>query len=198
MPLLALAACGGAQPPATGSVEPVYHARSGRARVLNYDGNQDGTIDAVGEIEGTRIVRVALDDDQDGRPERWEYYRPDQRLEKVGFSRTNDGRENAWSFASADGAVARIEIAGRRDGQVSRTEHFEHDQIVRAEEDANGDGLLDRWESYEEGRLASVAFDVDRRGTPSRRVRYRGDGTIEVDVDPNGDGHWRAAASVPR
>jgi hypothetical protein len=193
--LIALAACRGPQTAAVGTVEPVYDA-AGRVRVLKYDGDRDGKIDAVGDVEGTRIVRVAVDDDEDGRPDRWEYYGPDQRLEKVGFSTTGDGRENAWSFAGADGDVERIAIAGRQDGRVSRVEHFVQGRIVRADDDRDGDGLPDKWETYENGRLTSVAFDSAHRGSPDRRVRYGADGTTDVEVDPQGDGHWRPVATV--
>lgn len=192
---VALTACRQTQPAATGAVEPVYDG-AGHVRVLKYDGNRDGKIDAIGEVDGTRIVRVAIDDDQDGRPDRWEYYGPDQRLQKVGFSTTGDGRENAWSFAGADGSVERIEFAGGPNGAIARVEHFAQGQLVRADADRDGDGRPDRWETYENGRLTSVAFDGAHRGVPDRRVRYGAAGTTDVEIDIQGDGHWRPAAAA--
>jgi hypothetical protein len=192
--VLVVMGCGRPQPPpdGVGTVAPVYDARSGQMRALNYDGDRDGRTDAVGEVEGTRIVRVLVDDNQDGKPDRWEYYGPDQQIQKVGFSTAGDGRENAWSYPAADGSIARVETAQRSDGKVSRIEHFEHDQLVRAEEDADGDGRPDRWETYASGRLVSVAFDDDHRGRATRRITYRGNGASEVEVDRAGDGHWQA------
>src|SRR5256886_5785010 len=54
--------------------------------------------------------------------DRWEYYGPDQKLAKVGFSRQNDGKEDAWSFPRPDGSIDRIEISTARDGKATRSE----------------------------------------------------------------------------
>ena len=59
-----------------------------------------------------------------------------------------------------------------------------------AEEDTDGDGAIDKWESYEAGRLASVAFDSMHRGRPDRRLTYSPDGSVKVEVDPQGTGQW--------
>ena len=50
-------------------------------------------------MDGARVVRIEIDKDEDGKIDRWEYYGPDQKLEKVGFSRANDGKEDAWSYS---------------------------------------------------------------------------------------------------
>ena len=45
-------------------------------------------------------------------------------------------------------------------------------------------------------RLTSVALDTGRRGTPDRRLVYTADGGApRVETDPDGDGHFRPAAS---
>ena len=142
-------------------------------------------------MDGARVLRIEIDQDQDGKVERWEYYGPGQKLEKVGFSRSNDGKEDAWSYAAADGSISRIEIATRRDGKISRTEHYEKDAPVRAEEDTNGDGKIDKWETFDAGRLASVAFDSTHRGAPDRRLVYAADGSVRIEVDPDGDGLFK-------
>jgi hypothetical protein len=61
---------------------------------------------------------------------------------------------------------------------------------VRAEEDTDGDGVIDKWETFESGRLTSVAFDTTHRGSPDRRLIYAADGTVRVEVDAHGDGQW--------
>ena len=62
--------------------------------------------------------------------------------------------------------------------------------MVRAEEDTDHDGRIDKWETYDGARLASVAFDTLHRGTPDRRLTYRADGSAQMDIDANGDGRF--------
>ena len=97
-------------------------------------------------------------------------------------------------FADAEGNVVRVEIATKRDGHVSRVEHYQGDQQVSAEEDTDGDGQFDKWETYGAGRLASVAFDSRRRGKPDRRLTYATDGGVKIEVDPTGTGSWTSAS----
>jgi hypothetical protein len=170
-------------------ITPVYD-QTGKLSLLKYDADGNGKIDTWSYMDGARVVRIEIDKDEDGKIERWEYYSGDQKLEKVGFSRSNDGKEDAWSFAAADGSVGRIEVSTHRDGKVNRIEHYDHDVLVRADEDTDGDGKPDKWESYEGSRLASVSFDTLHRGTPDRRMTYGKDGTVVVEVDPHGDGHF--------
>ena len=52
---------------------------------------------------------------------------------------------------------------GGSDGKIDRVEFYEHDVMVRAEEDTDADGKLDKWETYDGARLASVAFDTTQQ-----------------------------------
>ena len=113
-------------------------------------------------------------------------------LLKVGISRANDGKEDAWVYTGPDGAIARIDVSTKRDGKVTRAEHYEKDALVSAEEDSDGDGKADKWETYDAGRLTSVAFDTIHRGTPDRRLIYGADGSTRLEVDVAGDGHFVA------
>ena len=47
------------------------------------------------------FLRIEIDTNEDGKIDRWEYYGPDQKLERVGFSRSNDGKHDAWAFQAA-------------------------------------------------------------------------------------------------
>jgi hypothetical protein len=180
------AACG--RPADRKQIEPIYDKQTGRLQVLNYDSDGDGKVDTISHMDGARVVRIEIDRDEDGRVDRWEYYDANQKLEKVGFSRPGDGKEDAWSTARQDGSIARIDISLARDGKVTRREYYEQDTLVRAEEDGDGDGTFDKWETYDSGRLASVAFDTLHRGTPDRRLVYGADGSAHLEVDPAGDG----------
>jgi hypothetical protein len=182
--VVGLASGGCAQPGEDGRVEPVYDETTGRLQLLKYDANGDGTIDTFSYMDGTRVVRIELDPNQDSVIDRWEYYRPDQTVEKVGTSRAGDNRPDSWAFFDASGAMTKLELSTRRNGMVDRVEYYEAGARVRAEEDTNADGQIDKWEMYEGSRLASVAFDTRQRGTPDRRVTYAQDGTVRVDELP--------------
>jgi hypothetical protein len=172
------------------SLQPEYHPTTGRLQQLKYDSDKNGRADAVSFMDGPRILRIEIDKDEDGKVDRWEYYGPDQKLEKVGVSRANDGKDDAWSFAGPDGAITRIEISLERDGKITRIEHFDKELPVSAEEDVDADGRMDKWETFDLGRLSSVAFDTLHRGTPDRRITYGADGAVRVEVDTDGDGRF--------
>lgn len=172
------------------NIEPVYDATTGRLQQLRYDSDGNGSVDTVSRMDGTRVLRLEIDKDEDGKVERWEYYDPARNLEKVGFSRSNDGVEDAWSYAGPDGQVSRVEISTRRDGKVSRTEFYQGELPTSAEEDTDGNGAIDKWETYEAGRLTTVAFDSMNLGRPGRRLSYSVDGSVAVEVDRAGTGRW--------
>ena len=148
------------------NIEPVYDPDTGRLLQLRYDSDSNGKVDTVSYMDGTRVLRIEIDKDEDGKVERWEYYDAERKLERIGLSRANDGVEDAWSYMGPDGKVSRVAISTRRDGSISRTEFFQANLPTSAEEDTDGDGAIDKWESYEAGRLASVAFDPMHRGRP--------------------------------
>jgi len=192
---MALACCAiGVQGCRDGSVrkdmEPVYDPDTGRLRQLRYDSDGNGKVDTVSFMDGARVLRIEIDKDEDGRVERWEYYDAARKLERVGWSRANDGVEDAWSYMGPDGKVSRVAMSTKRDGRISRTELFQGDLPTSAEEDTDGDGAIDKWETYEDGRLASVAFDAMHSGRPTRRLAYSGDGSVTVEVDLHGTGRW--------
>ena len=166
---------------------PVYD-RDGRLQLLKYDANGNGTFDTFSYMDGARVVRIEIDQDEDGRIDRWEYYDANQRLEKIGMSRANDGTADAWAYYDAQGSLSRIDVSTRRDGRVTRIEHYVKDVMVSADEDTDGDGRPDKWERYDGGRLASVAFDTAHRGVPDRRLTYLSDGATRFEVDAKGDG----------
>lgn len=159
-------------------VQAKYDEKTGRLGRLAYDANGNGRPDSWSYMDGTAVLRVEIDKDEDGRIERWEYYGPDQKLEKVGISRQNDGQVDAWAYQSADGTLAKMETSANRDGKVTRTEFYKNGDLVRSEEDTDGDGVVDKWETFANGGLTSVAFDTERAGRPTRRLMYGKDGSL--------------------
>jgi hypothetical protein len=185
--------CGGAGQ--SQHVGAQYDQQTGRLQRITYDSNANGRPDTFSEMDGSRVVKIEIDKDEDGKIDRWEHYDAQQKLEKVGISRANDGKEDAWSYADADGSISRVDFSTARDGKVTRSEFYEKEAVVRAEEDGDGDGRIDKWETYDSsGRLLQVAFDADHRGSPSQRLTYRADGSVRAEVDPDGTGQWRTAS----
>jgi hypothetical protein len=192
---LIVAGCGGAREPEK-NLQPVYNKKTGRLEILKYDSDGDGKFETISYMDGARIIRIEIDKDEDGKVDRWEYYGPGQKLEKVGVSRANDGKEDAWTLFDATGAISHIEVATNRDGKPNRFEYYRKNVLVRAEEDTDGDGRIDKWENYDGPRLASVAFDLQHRGTPDRRLVYTTDGSAHLEIDKIGDGHFAALAET--
>ena len=126
-----------------------YDAATGRLRRLTFDANQNGRNDAVSVMDGTRIDHIELDTDEDGAVDRWEYYDADRHLVKAGISRQNDGIIDAFEFYSRrngnDDIITRIEVSTRRDNRFNRVEFYADGILSRVEEDADGDGRIDKW-----------------------------------------------------
>jgi predicted small lipoprotein YifL len=167
--LVAIASCGGA-PPA--DVAAAYDAQTGKLRQITLNGQKDGKPNIFSYMEGTKFIRIEIDQDEDGQIDRWEYYGPDQQLEKVGLSRARDGKVDAWAFSNRDGSIARVEVSTRRDGHANRTEFYDRGALSRVEEDTNGDGRADKWETYVGGVLASASFDTKNAGIPTVTIDY--------------------------
>ena len=62
---------------------PEYDPQTGKLRLLKYDSDGNGKVDTVSYMDGSRVVKIEIDKDEDGKVDRWEYYGPDRKLEKV-------------------------------------------------------------------------------------------------------------------
>jgi hypothetical protein len=190
---VACAGCGSSQ---SSNIQPEYDPKTGRLQLLKYDSNGNGIADTWSYMDGTQVLRIEIDQDEDGKMDRWEYYGAGQKLERIGTSRANDGKEDAWTYSAPDGSTVRIDVSTGRDGKVTRTEYYEQKALVRVEEDSDLDGKMDKWETYDAGRLTSVAYDTLHRGTPDRRLVYGADGSAHLEVDAEGSGQF-VTVSVP-
>ncbi len=129
------------------NVQAVYDDETGRLRQLSHDSDKNGKTDSIAYMDGTAVLQVEIDKDEDGKIERWEYYGANQKLEKVGLSRANDGKADTWAYQGADGSVVKMEISTKRDGKVQRTELYEKGALVRVDADTDGNGAVDKWET---------------------------------------------------
>jgi hypothetical protein len=171
--LAGLAAVSCAAAPKDDRVKATYDKETGKLSLLTVDATKDGKPAIYSYMDGTKFVRIEIDNDKDGKIDRWEYYGPDQKLQKVGFSRANDGRADTWAYQAPDGSIGKVEVSTHRDGKIDRTEFYEKGVLVRAEVDSDGDGQPDKWETYANGALTTVAFDTKHTGTPDITIDYR-------------------------
>lgn len=199
------AACSDGHAHLKDTTRPTYDPATGKLIELTHDANGNGRIDTWMEMDGTTPVRARIDRDEDGVLDRWEYYGDRGQLVKVGFSRRGDGRPDAWAFSGADGRVTRIEISSTADERsIDRWERYDPATaggdapgvLIAADDDTNGDGKPDRWETYERGALSTVAFDENHDGTPDRRLTYRNGVLVLIETEPDAGGTFRRKVPV--
>ena len=184
-------ACAACEAPAdTNRARPSYDSFTARLIQLSADQNGDGRLDQWTYLDGNRPLRGEADSDGDGRIDRWEYFDANAQLVRVGSSSRNDGVEDTWTYVQPRQGSSVIDRSRNRDRHVDRREYFKGDVLVRAEEDANGDGRSDRWERYDGASLREVAFDTSfAAGRPDRRLLYDENGRfVAVEVDAERDG----------
>lgn len=182
---------------AEATTKPTYDPATGRLTQLTYDANKDGVIDTWTDMDGKRPLRSRIDRDQDGRIDRWEYYDANGRLARVGLSRANSGKPDAWAYPGEDGRIARVEVSSTGDEKkIDRWEHYDGDDLVRAEEDTNGDGRPDKWEVYDRGVVKTAAFDENGDGHPDRRLTYDGSRLVTIESKPDASGRFTSRVEV--
>ena len=181
-----------------GQIVAVYERPSGRLVRLDADRNSDGRIDQRTYMDGRVALRAEVDVTHDGRVDRWEYLDTRGQLRLLGTSSGDDGIEDVWTHPiDADGRRL-VEHARSRNRHIDRRDYYANDRLVRAEEDNNGDGRVDRWEVYSpDGRVRAVEFDTTlERGWPDRRLTYLADGRYaDLEADDDGDGTFVSVAS---
>ncbi len=167
-------------------VTPVYDS-AGTIRRLDYDTDRDGHVDMRAYLENGRTVRIEADGNSDGIIDRWEYYRADSQLDRLGTSSESDGVEDTWVVQSGD--QMRVDISTQRNGVADRHEFHDKGVLVRAEQDTNGDGRIDQWQRFEGGKLRELLIDTSQTsGRPDRRLLYANDGSLQdagAVVSPN-------------
>jgi hypothetical protein len=183
---------------------PTYDSATGKLTQLTYDANRDGRVDTWTSMDGTRPLLSRIDRNEDGKIDRWEYYSDTGALVKVGFSRKDDGNVDAWAFSGSNGQVERIDLSSTgSESSIDRREYYlaSHSEtaqptLVRADVDADNDGRIDRWETYEDGAIRTIAYDQDGDGVPDRRLTYAQAALVLIESDPDGSGGFATRRRV--
>jgi hypothetical protein len=185
------------------TTQATYDTKTGRLAELTYDANKNGRIDTWTDMDGSRPIRSRIDRDEDGKIDRWEYYDREGKLIKVGTSRSDNGKPDAWAFSGPDGRIERVEISSTGDeSRIDRRERYERSgadgagTLASVEEDTNGDGKPDKWETYSSGVLRTVAYDEHGDGKPDRRLTYQAGALILIESEPDAAGGYRTRTAV--
>src|SRR5579862_40547 len=126
-------------------IKPVYNKQTGKLEQLTADRDHDGKIDTRAYMDGARLKFIEIDRNNDGVPDRWEYYTP---------ARPSDPKHpSAGSDFDKSTRLERAEEANGPDGKITRREFYVDGVIARVEEDTDFDGKVDKWEVYEHGAL---------------------------------------------
>ena len=178
--LVLMSAC--AQEPSDRRPVPDYDTFTGRLVRLGADQNGDGRLDQWTYLEGNRPLRGEADVDGDGRIDRWEYFNADAALVAIGTSSLGDGIEDTWTQVALTAAgEAHVARSRHRDRQLDRHEYFKDNVLVRAEEDTNADGRIDRWDRYEGSVMREVLLDTTfGTGKADRRLLYDAQGRFTL------------------
>ena len=71
--------------------------------------------------------------------------------------------------------------------------------MVRVEEDTNGDGRLDKWETYQSGaRVKTVEIDENHDGRPDRRLTYANNELATIEWEPDATGRYLKKEAAAR
>jgi len=114
-------------------VQRVYDPGTKRLKVIMADTAGRGKVDTWYYMDDDRLVRMEVDRDGDGVIDRWEYFGPDGKLQKIGFSTRDDGHVDAWRYRGPDGQLVKIEYSAGRDGIVTSTDYYDHGAKVRVD-----------------------------------------------------------------
>jgi hypothetical protein len=190
-----------------------YDTATGKLAEITYDKNKNGKIDTWTKMNGGTAVASRIDTNEDGVIDRWEDYDAAGKLIKVSWTRakppagtgaapTEAGKPDAFAFIGADGVPERIEYTEvsdvtKKEGVVRR-EIYQGTKLLRAEEDSDGDNLMDRFENFVDGNLVSVEYDEGSNGTndkkydgvPDRRINYANGGIASIETQPDGKGGY--------
>ncbi len=196
--LLVTAGCSNPGPvPASRTTKPTYDKKTGKLTELTFDRNKNGKIDTWTEMDGAKPLRSRIDQDENGVPDRWEYYDDKGAVLKVGFSRGGESKPDAWGFSGPDGKLTRVEVSSAADeNTIDRWETYDATGLVRAAEDTNGDGRPDKWDTYDNGSLKTAAFDENFDGKADRRLTYDAGELVLIETEPDASGVYAKKVTV--
>lgn len=160
----------------------------------------DGRVDVWSYFQDGKLVRREVDTKGSGTPDTFYYYENDQ-LAREERHEKGDGRVSYRRFYQ-NGRLTRVERSTRADGKINLWTQYDPakdaEVVLKEEWDLNGDGGVDVWSYYENGRL--VRRDVSATGLEylSRNEKIpTGASPESVEPPPSGPSPTQASALSP-
>lgn len=153
------------------------------------DRDEDGRIDLWIYREQGEIVRKALDQNFDGRPDTILHYdRVTHQLARVEEDADHDGVTDSWTDYR-DGQLVRRRADGNGDGLVDTWSFYAAGVLARHEQDTTGDGYRDLVGFYADGHLSREERDTNGDGRTDVTTHYDSNERVtrrEEDTDLDG------------
>jgi hypothetical protein len=133
---------------------------------LSLDADNDGKPEQVRYLDFTTrlCIRVEEDRNYDGRLDAWSSYRmADTTLHHRLLDDDDDGKADRWETYDA-GRMNTLEIDRDGDGRIDVNMHYGKEFLEREEHDTNGDGKMDRHVIYQNGQRGEVHEDINHDG----------------------------------
>jgi hypothetical protein len=151
----------------------------GTLRQIDFDSNGDRKPDVFAFFSGrTTPDRLEIDENRDGKVDRWEEYTQQGVLQRYATSAKGGSPERFVELDPATKATLRVETDADHDGRRERLEVFVSGRLSRAEIDTNGDGKRDRVQAWAQGRLTAEEIDRDGDGRADIRILRSKTGAI--------------------
>jgi hypothetical protein len=155
------------------------YALDGTLRQINLDINGDRKSDVSAYFSGRSTPdRLEIDENRDGRIDRWEEYNPAGVMTRFAISAKGGSPDRFVELDPATKVTTRVEIDADHDGRRERVEVYLEGRLRRAEIDTDGDGKRDRIQDWSPGYLASEEIDRDGDGRADIRILHSKTGAI--------------------
>jgi len=135
---------------------------------------------------GPGVADLVEDRNHDGRPDHW-VYREGGRIVREVFDDHGKGMPDRILYYDATGTqVVRSEEDTNGDGRIDTWTDYKNGQIVNRRADTDGDGMVDTWTFYRDGQIVRLEQDTDGDGLPDRIEFYEGGHRVREERDRNG------------
>jgi hypothetical protein len=155
------------------------YALDGTLRQMKFDSNGDRKPDVFAYFSGRNTPdRLEIDENRDGKIDRWEEYNPAGVLVRFATSRRGGTPERFVEVDPVTKLTTQVESDDDHNGKRERLELFVGGKLTRAEIDTDGDGKRDRIQDWSLGYMSTEEIDRDGDGRPDVRIRHTRSGAI--------------------
>jgi hypothetical protein len=151
----------------------------GGLKQITFDSNDDRKPDVFAHFSGRATPdRLEIDENRDGRLDRWEEYNAEGALVRYATSARGGNPDRFVEIDPATKLAVQVETDADHDGRRERLEVFGKGRLMRAEIDTDGDGKRDRVQDWSPGYMISEEIDRDGDGRADIRMVHSKSGTI--------------------